>query len=530
MGNLLWWHTGVIYQVYPRSFMDSDGDGVGDLNGVRQRLDYLQDLGVTGIWLSPVNPSPMVDFGYDISDYRAIHPLFGTMKDFDRLLKEVHRRGMKLITDLVPNHTSEAHPWFLESRSSRGNPKRDWYLWYDPAPGGGPPNNWLSAFGGSGWEWDEATGQYYFHSYLKEQPDLNWRNPAVQEEMHDIMRFWLDRGVDGFRVDVMWHLIKDERLRDNPPNPDYKPGMSPYFRYRPTYSVDQPEVHGIVAAMRKVLDSYPERVLIGEIYLPVKSLVSYYGRNNDEAHLPFNFQLITLPWDAASIGAAVDQYEGALPEGAWPNWVLGNHDRSRIASRVGIRQAKIAALLLLTLRGTPTLYYGDELGMKDVVIPPAKVQDPHEKNIPGLGLGRDPERTPMLWNAEKHAGFTTGTPWLPVGRTYRGINAGVQATDDTSMLCFYKRLIRLRNAQPALHSGSFRRLDTEGTALVYVRRQGNARWLIALNLGTRRTTVRLADPVLRATVVLGTHSDAEGKQLTHRFRLRGSEGMVARLH
>lgn len=525
----MWWHKGIIYQVYPRSFMDSNGDGVGDLKGIISKLDYLEDLGVRAIWVSPVYPSPMADFGYDISDYRGIHPLFGTMKDFDRLLEKVHARDMKLIMDLVPNHTSEEHPWFTESRSSRDNPKRDWYLWYDPAPGGGPPNNWLGAFGGSGWEWDEHTAQYYFHSYLKEQPDLNWRNPEVQQEMYDIMRFWLDKGVDGFRVDVMWHMIKDERLRNNPPNPDFKKGMSPYLRFRPTYSVDQPEVHDVVRAMRKVTNEYDERVLIGEIYLPVKSLVTYYGSNNQEAHLPFNFQLITLPWKAREIAAAIDQYEGALPDGAWPNWVLGNHDKSRIASRAGSEQARIAGMLLLTLRGTPTMYYGDELGMKDVFIPPKKIQDPQEKNIPGLGLGRDPERTPMQWNQEAHAGFTSGTPWLPVGRNYAKVNVKVQMEDDDSILCFYKRLIALRNTEPALYAGNYRPLEATGNVLAYIRRYGRQRWLVVLNMGPRRGSLLVKEVEVNGEVVIATRPDMEGAPVSNEIRLRGNEGLLARL-
>ena len=528
--NFLWWHTGIIYQVYPRSFMDTDNDGVGDLRGIIRKLNYLKELGVTAIWLSPVYPSPMADFGYDISDYRSIHPLFGTMKDFDKLLEEVHKRGLKLVMDLVPNHSSEEHPWFLESRSSRDNPKRDWYLWYDPAPGGGPPNNWLSAFGGSGWEWDEKTSQYYFHSYLREQPDLNWRNPEVKEEMYNIMRFWLDKGVDGFRVDVMWHMIKDERLRNNPPNPGFGRGMSPYFRFLPAYSVDQPEVHDIVKEMRKVTDEYDERVLIGEIYLPVSSLVTYYGSDSEEeAHLPFNFQLITLPWDAREIAAAIDQYEGALPEGAWPNWVLGNHDKHRIATRVGPRQARIAAILLLTLRGTPTMYYGDELGMKNVFISSKRIQDPHEKNIPGLGLGRDPERTPMQWDATENAGFTGGTPWLPLGRNYRKVNVSVQMEEEGSMLQFYKRLIKLRIAEPALHSGNFRPLEASGNLLAYIRRHEEQKWLIVLNLGSGKGSLTITEIEVRGKVELGTHPDKEAEKITNKISLRGNEGIVVRL-
>ena len=344
--NFLWWHNEIIYQVYPRSFQDSNDDGVGDLQGIIQRLDYLKWLGIKAIWVSPIYPSPMADFGYDISDYQNIHPLFGNFGDFEELLSEIHARDMKLILDLVPNHTSDQHPWFLESRSSRDNPKRDWYLWKDAQEDGSVPNNWLSVFGGSGWEWDEKTGQYYYHGFLKEQPDLNWRNPEVQEAMLNVMRFWLDEGVDGFRVDVMWHMIKDDQWRDNPPNPDYQPYMGTYDQLLPVYSTDQPEVHDIIRKMRNVLDTYEERMMIGEIYLPVHKLMSYYGVDNKGAHLPFNFQLLTLPWDAQQLAAAIDEYEGALPEEGWPNWILSNHDKHIFTMRVGFHPAHVGALLL----------------------------------------------------------------------------------------------------------------------------------------------------------------------------------------
>ncbi|MBW3572546.1 MAG: alpha-amylase, partial [Gemmatimonadetes bacterium] len=398
-GHFLWWQRGVVYQVYPRSFQDTDGDGVGDLRGITRRLDYLRWLGVDALWISPIYPSPMADFGYDVSDYRDVHPMFGTLADFDQLVREAHARGLRVILDFVPNHTSQEHPWFRESRSSRENPRRDWYIWRDPAPGGGPPTNWLSNFGGPAWTLDERTGQYYYHAFLPQQPDLNWRNPAVVEAMLDVLRFWLERGVDGFRVDVIWHLIKDDRFRDNPVNPGWTPEQRPYDAVLPVHTADQPEVHQLIARMRRLMDEYPERVLIGEIYLPVERLVAYYGQDMSGAHLPFNFQLIRAPWHARHIARLIDEYEAALPPGGWPNWVLGNHDVHRIASRVGRAQARVAAVLLLTLRGTPTLYYGDEIGMMDVEVPPERVQDPYERNVPGQGFGRDPERTPMQSDA-----------------------------------------------------------------------------------------------------------------------------------
>src|SRR5690242_17904552 len=418
-----WWQTGVIYQIYPRSFLDSNGDGVGDLPGITSKLDYLCWLGVDAIWLSPIYPSPMADFGYDISNYTNVHPLFGTLADMDTLLQQAHGRGLKVILDFVPNHTSDEHPWFQESRSSKTNEKRDWYIWRDPAPDGGPPNNWTSFFGGPAWQFDEQTGQYYLHLFDVKQPDLNWRNPAVRQAMYDVLRFWLQRGIDGFRVDVLWMLIKDDQFRDNIMNPNWKPGDRHDRRQEGTYTQDQPGIHEIVARMRSVIDEYPDRVFIGEIYLPIPRLVQYYGVNLDEAHLPFNFQFILMEqWTATTIQTTVETYEGALPQGAWPNWVLGNHDRPRIATRVGREQARVAQMLLLTLRGTPTIYYGDEIGLPQVPIPPERVRDPFEKNVPGIGVGRDGARTPMQWDDHANAGFTTAEPWLPLADHWKENN------------------------------------------------------------------------------------------------------------
>jgi alpha-glucosidase len=525
----LWWQHGIIYQVYPRSFMDSDGNGVGDLRGIMAKLGYLQWLGVDALWLSPIYPSPMADFGYDISDYTAIDPVFGTMDDFDRLLHETHARELDLILDFVPNHTSDQHPWFLESRASRDNPKRDWYLWRDASPEGGPPNNWLSVFGGSAWEWDERTSQYYYHAFLKEQPDLNWRNPEVQRAMLDVMRFWLDKGVDGFRVDVMWHMIKDAKFRDNPPNPEYQAGELPYHSLLPVYSTDQPEVHDIVAMMRRTIDEYDDRVMIGEIYLPIHRLVTYYGENASGAHLPFNFQLIELPWDAREIDAAINEYEASLPPNAWPNWVLGNHDKSRIATRVGAEQARVAAILLLTLRGTPTMYYGDELGMRDGLIPPEKVRDPEQKNLPGYAVGRDPERTPMQWTPEPNAGFTAGTPWLPVPDDYRDVSVAVERDDPSSMLSLYRRLIALRCAEPALNMGAYEPVVADGDILAYVRRAGEQRFLVVLNLAHAPGLLIPEHLEIAGRVEIGTHPDRESTRIDGRVELRADEGVVVRL-
>ena len=528
--DFLWWQKGIIYQVYPRSFQDSNGDGVGDLNGIKQRLDYLKWLGVTAIWISPIYPSPMADFGYDISDYTGIHPLFGSMKDFDALLEEVHQRDMKLILDLVPNHTSNQHPWFLESRSSRDNPKRDWYIWKDAKEDGSLPNNWLSVFGGPAWEWDAHTGQYYYHAFLKEQPDLNWRNPEVQEAMFNVMRYWLDKGVDGFRVDVMWHMVKDDQFRDNPVNPDYDPHTADYEQVLPVYSTDQPEVHDIVHKMRQVLDSYPERMMIGEIYLPIHKLVTYYGTDNNGAHLPFNFMLVTLPWNAQRIASAIAEYEGALPDSGWPNWVLGNHDQPRITSRVGLQQSKVAALLLLTLRGTPTIYYGEELGMRDVPVPFDQVQDPQGLNMPGKNLSRDPERTPMQWDGSECAGFSTVKPWLPINTDSSRVNVEAQTKDPYSQLNLYKRLIELRQSEPSLMVGDYIPLYADNQAIAYIRQApGSTRFLVVLNLSHRPCYLKLPHMPLKGKVVLATASELEGREVSENIQLGGDEGIVVAL-
>jgi alpha-glucosidase len=426
-----------------------------------------------------------------------------------------------MLLDFVPNHTSDQHPWFLESRASRDNPKRDWYLWRDPAPDGGPPNNWLSRMGGSAWQWDAASGQYYYHAFLQQQPDLNWRNPAVRGAMDGVLRFWLDRGVDGFRVDVLWLLIKDAAFKDNPPNPRFTPGEPEHHRQLQIYTEDQPEVHDIVRSMRATLDGYGERVLIGEIYLPVPQLVSYYGRNGDGAHMPFNFQLIAAPWSAHTIAGIVSAYEHALPAHAWPNWVLGNHDNPRVASRIGASQARVAAMLLLTLRGTPTLYYGDEIGMTDVDIPPERVRDPAGLRQPGLGQGRDPERTPMQWDASPNAGFTRGEPWLPVGDA-RAVNVAAQDHDASSLLSLYRRLLSLRRSERALVAGTLERVAAQGDVLTFERWLGGTRLFVALNLGASASTF----PAPAGRVLLSTPESRDGSDIVGALTLQGGEGLV----
>ncbi|MDF9392228.1 MULTISPECIES: alpha-amylase family glycosyl hydrolase [Methylococcus] len=533
-GTLPWWQTGIIYQIYPLSFQDSDGDGLGDLPGILRRIDYLAGLNVAAIWLSPVFPSPMRDFGYDVADYTSIHPRFGTLSDFDRLLAGLHGRGMKLILDLVPNHTSDQHPWFLESRSSRDNPRRNWYLWRDPAPGGGPPNNWLSFFGGPAWTFDETTGQYYLHQFTPEQPELNLRHPAVLEALLDAMRFWLDRGVDGFRVDVPWLLIKDAEFRDEPENPAWD-GIAPHGRLLHVHTANQPELHAIIRAMRAVVDDYPgERVLIGETNVPEEELVKYYGAARDEFHLPFNFRLIYASWNAGEIQRLVETYEAILPQGAWPAWVLGNHDQPRIASRIGPDAARVAVMLLLTLRGTPTCYYGDELGMKNGVIPRNRIRDPQALNQPGISgvFNRDAARTPLPWDTSPNAGFAPeGTqPWLPLGQDWPMRNVACQSDDPCSMLAFFRTLTALRQRHPALNQGDYKGVETVADGVfAYTRTAGAERLLIVLDFAGCEYLLDLGALADGAEILLSTGMRRAGRVELRRLRLLANEGLVLKI-
>lgn len=531
--NALWWQRGVIYQVYPRSFMDADGDGVGDLDGIRERLGYLEGLGIEAIWLSPINPSPMKDFGYDVSDYRDVDAVYGGIDAFRSLLDAAHARNIRVIIDLVPNHTSDRHPWFKESRSSRDNSKRDWYIWRDPAPDGGPPNNWLAFFGGPAWSLDEHTGQYYLHQFLPEQPELNYRNPEVRRELRETLAFWLDFGVDGFRVDVMWLMMKDAELRDNPPNAQWD-GVDPREKLLPLYSADLPEVHELVREMRAVLDRYSERFMVGEIYLPNERLMRYYGEN-DECHFPYNFQLIRMDWNAVSYRRAVDRFEAALPEGAWPNWVLGNHDQHRFATRLGAENARVAQMMLLTLRGTPTCYYGDEIGMTDGEIPRDRLQDPPALRQPDIAhiVGRDPERTPMQWSAGPNAGFSApgARTWLPVNPNHQAINVEAEEGDPASFLSFFKALMNIRRSEAALSLGSYRSVEAgDNEVFAYLRLASDgASFLVVLNFGDGDKRLDLGAQARGAEVVLSTSMRRSGSVDPSSLALAGHEGLLLRL-
>ncbi|TGK50266.1 alpha-glucosidase [Leptospira kanakyensis] len=497
---MAWWKEAVIYQIYPRSFQDSNGDGIGDLEGIISRLDYLagskDSLGIDAIWLSPVYPSPMFDFGYDISDYEEIDPVYGDVQTFKRLLKEAHKRGIRIIMDLVVNHTSHLHPWFVESRSSVNSPKRDWYIWKEPKQGG-PPNNWLGAFGGSGWEYDKRTGEYYFHSFLKEQPDLNWRNPDVEDAIFKMMKYWLDMGVDGFRLDVVNLYVKDEFLRNNASY--FMKGPRPYDKQVHAYDRDRPEMHGILRRMRKLLDSYSEkRMFVGEIMqdFPGNVLLpaTYCGRN-DELHLAFNFMFLFSPWKAERFFQIVKDFESALGDDNWPNYTLSNHDFPRHITRYEKgadtkARAELAACMMLTLRGTPFLYYGEEIGMKRQKVAYNKIQDPVGKRYWPFHPGRDPERIPMPWNGSETTGFTTGKPWLPLYEDANNINVESQKEDPDSLFFTYKKLIQLRKDRKSLRKGKLKiHLSSDKQVLYYRRREGKEETYIFLNFSSKPVSV-----------------------------------------
>ena len=524
-----WWKHGVVYNLYPCSYMDGNGDGWGDIAGIRSRLDHLVALGIDAIWMSPVYVSPMKDFGYDVVDHTAVGAQFGTLAEMDALIAEVHGRGMKLMIDFVPNHTSDQHPWFLESRSSRDNPKADWYVWRDPAPDGGPPNNWRSLFGGSAWAWCEERGQYWYHAFLAEQPDLNWRNPAVAAAQHDVMRFWLARGIDGFRVDAMWHLLKDPAWRDNPPNPDFRPGEPAIREFLQIRTADLPETVEVVRGLRRVLDEFPDRAMIGELYLDYERMCAYYGPALDGCHLPFNQHLIMDPWTAEVVARGIETYEAALPKGAWPNWIFGNPDNPRVASRLGPAQARVAAVFLLTARGTPILWQGDELGLENGVVPPEKVRDPQEKQEPGLvDHNRDIARTPMPWDGSRFAGFSTVEPWLPLTEDHASVNVAAEAADPRSMLALHRRLIALRRAHPALAIGDVAVLSGMDDVLAYLRSHGDDRFVVALNLSNLPRAVALPQAV-GGRIVLTSGLDREGEVVGGSLRLGADEGVVIAL-
>ncbi|SDX90808.1 alpha-glucosidase [Modestobacter sp. DSM 44400] len=520
-----WWQRGAIYQVYPRSFADGNGDGVGDLPGLRAHLDHLSELHAEAVWLSPVFPSPMADFGYDVADYCDVDPLFGTLADLDQLIADCHGRGIRVVLDWVPNHSSDQHPWFVESRSGREHPRRDWYVWRDGAADGGPPNDWRSEFGavGPAWNFDEGTAQWYLHSYTPQQPDLNWENPAVEAAMHDVVRFWLDRGVDGLRIDALQRLAKDPLLRSNAGSTR-------------RHDQDWPTVHERLRAIRRVVDEYPDRMIVGEVYLLDVQRVVDHLSGGDQLHLAHNFVFLHLPWDAGAFRTVIEDFQRLAEPDAWPAWFLGNHDHSRIATRYddgghGPARARAVALLLTALRGTPFLYQGDELGLPDAVVPPDRVVDVD---------GRDPERAPLPWRppsvAGPGAGFSTGEPWLPVVEDAEQLCVQRQAADPRSMLSLVRRLAALRAASPTLQSGGQQVLDAGPGVLAWLRTGDGERLLAAVNFAVEpRRLTGDALPGGECTVLLSTDPEwapssvAPRRSAVRDLTLQPSEAVLLRL-
>ena len=526
MSKLKWWQRAVFYEIALISFQDSNGDGHGDLPGLISRLDYLEWLGIDAVWLTPIYRSPMLDLGYDISDFCAIDPMFGTLEDLDNLVSSLHARGLRLILDFVPNHTSDRHDWFKESRSSRSNPKRHWYVWADPGPDGGPPNNWLSRFGGSAWQWDQTTEQYYYHAFLSEQPDLNWRHAEVRAAMAEVLRFWLRRGVDGFRTDASAVLVEDALLRDEPPDPQAGARTPPPQRLRRVFTDDRRESMTYLEEIRAVVDEFPDRVLAAEVQGKTDRIGHFYDEERPRFQLPLNFALLDSPWDAWSLQAAIDAYINAIPQEAWPDWVIGGHDKKRIASKVGQEQARIVAMLLFTLRGTPFFFAGDEIGMEQVPIPPSGVCDPFERLVPGYDLGRDPQRTPMRWDHTVNGGFTSGQPWLPLGPDVAERNVATFQAKHRSLLWLYRRLIELRRSTLALMAGEYLPLRSHNDLVAYKRVLGHEQILIALNIANDPRKLQWKG---EGTILLSTHFDVDGKVTASPLLLRGNEGIVLRV-
>ena len=525
-----WWRGAVIYQIYPRSFLDTDGDGIGDLAGITEKLDYVAGLGVDGIWVSPFFTSPMKDFGYDVADYRDIDPMFGTLADFDRMLAEAHRLGLRVLIDQVYSHTSDRHPWFEESRRSRDNPKADWYVWADPKEDGTPPNNWLAVFGGPSWDWDTRRRQYYLHNFLKEQPDLNFHNPEVQDEILDTARFWLERGIDGFRLDVANFFMHDPLLRDNPPFAHPNP-VKPYWLQRQIYNRTRPEALAFVARFRELVDRYPGTMTVAEIASddPIGTMVAYTD-GPDRYHTAYSFVFLRQSCGAAHIRRSVERIRAASAS-AWPSWAFSNHDVERVVSRWGgdgepSREfAKVLIAVLTCLRGTVFLYQGEELGLPQAEVAFERLRDPEGKTFWPEHKGRDGGRTPMPWIASAtHAGFSTGEPWLPVDPAHHPLAVDRQEPNPASVLRFTRRFLAWRKRRRALIEGDIRFVDTQEPVLAFERSGAGERLLCVFNLG--------AEPVEAPLRFEGTPRPLEGHGLPgeldgDRARLPGYGGVFA---
>jgi alpha-glucosidase len=539
MNSFAWWQGAVVYQIYPRSFMDSNQDGIGDLQGMIDRLDYFNDmtensLGIDAIWISPFYPSPMKDFGYDVSDYTDVDPMFGDLARFDKLVEEAHKRNIKIIIDYVPNHTSDQHKWFIESNGSRNNPKHDWYIWRDAKPDGSLPNNWGSMFGGPAWAWNEKRQQYYFHQFVPEQPDLNWRNPAVREAMFNVLRFWLKRGVDGFRMDVVNMIWKHLDMPDQPiiEGTIGRGKNDIHGQQKQIYSHTYDGVHTVMKQLRNVLNEFGERVMIGEIWVPLEERMKFHGENGNEFHMPFNFDFITLGdhrntqmWQAATYRELVEAYEAGLPAGGWPNYVMGNHDIPRLASRLGSEaRARLAGLMLLTLRGTPTIYMGEEIGMVNGDIKPEQLQDPQGINL-GVEHTRDICRTPFQWDSSAFAGFSNVETWLPVNADYEERNVLKQKDLENSILSLYQKLIWYRKQHNSLAIGSYQTIEAPQGIYAYLREYADERHLIALNFTDKAHSMSLSE---HGKIILNTAMN-RSETVSDTLSLAADEGVLIRL-
>jgi alpha-glucosidase len=520
------WGNRVIYQIYPRSFKDSNGDGVGDLQGIIDKLKYLKELGIDGIWLSPIYPSPMKDFGYDISDYENIDNIFGDLNKFKELVKKAHLLNIKVLMDFVPNHTSDKHPWFKESRLNKKNSKRDWYIWQSPDKNGEPPNNWVSQFGGSAWELDKKTREYYLHTFDVSQPDLNWRNPEVVKKMLDTMRFWLRNGVDGFRIDVAYLLYKDPFLRDEPPNPSYNPEINnTYDSLLHIYTSGLPETLNMLKVFNQVMNEFDDRFMICEIHTYAKEIIKLYKIVDHHSFAPFNFSFFSIPWNATEQKNFLDEFNRLLGHNYFPTYVLGNHDQPRVATKLGDKNARSAALLQLTLRGIPFIYYGEELGLKNVTVPIEKVRDPMAINMKNNNFGRDPERGPMQWNKNEFAGFSDSEPWLPVEKDYADKNVLTEEHDPKSFLNLYKKLIFFRKKLKSLSSGIYLPLEFNNQNIFgFIREFKNEKALILINFSKEVQVIKL--PEKKWKILFSTYMDILPKEANSQFKLRPSESFI----
>jgi alpha-glucosidase len=537
MSEAPWWRGAVTYQIYPRSFMDTNGDGVGDLPGIIDKLDYVASLGVDAIWIAPFFRSPMADFGYDIADYREVDPLFGSNDDFDRLLAKAHALGIKVMIDQVLSHTSAEHAWFKQSRESRDNPKADWYVWADAREDGTPPNNWLSLFGGCAWQWEPRRGQYYLHNFLTSQPDLNFHNPDVRRAVLDAVKFWLDKGVDGLRLDAINFCFHDQQLRDNPPKPEEKRvgrGFSPdnpyAFQYH-YYNNTRPENIAFLEDLRALMDQYRDVAAIGEISSEDSLATTAEYTSGRRLHMGYSFELLTDDFSAAYIRGTVQNLEAQMLEG-WPCWAISNHDVSRVITRWGNgdatpRLANLLSAMVCSLRGSVCVYQGEELGLTEADVPFESLQDPYGITFWPTFKGRDGCRTPMPWNGAIHAGFSVGEPWLPVPAEHRALAVSLQEAAPDSALNGFRAFMAWRKTQPALRWGSIRFIDTPEPVLAFTRQHGDDTLLVAFNLSREPVTLPL--PGIGASTAIDGHGLAQGSLANEVLTLPGHGALFARL-